>query len=443
MGFSGRGQGRSLEMIRTQGVDTSRLAKWRRGAPVWQIVGVSVALVSGLLWTSTGTAHASAASPDVAWVCAPGMANDPCETPLDTTVIAPDGTQTVTNTTSPPEDQKPVDCFYVYPSVSSETTVATQAADPAVSLVTQWQTSNFSPYCRVFAPAYRQYSSTNPPPVGYLDVLAAWNQYLAQDNDGRGVILIGHSQGAILLRQLIKTQIDPNTAERRLLVGAILLGGNVLTLPGQTTGGDFQNVPLCTTKGQFGCVVAYSTYESDPIPGFSPFGNSGFDELSYLYSQPSEYGTPPDLPTGLDYQVACTDPGVLSGQTGSFGVTAPEAVIPTNLPVFTSNPETNTDNGDVNSLGDNEQTTLTTPSLTKIPVPQTGTTWFSEYQFSGSCQTINGAHVYRYYPQGDSPTFGQPDGIGTHEIDMQLGVNRLTSIARLQTQSWLAANSEP
>ncbi len=32
--------------------------------------------------------------------------------------------------------------------------------------------------------------------VGYNDVLAAWNYYLQNDNKGRGVVLIGHSQGS-------------------------------------------------------------------------------------------------------------------------------------------------------------------------------------------------------------------------------------------------------
>ncbi|MDL9947370.1 DUF3089 domain-containing protein [Gordonia sp. ABSL11-1] len=54
------------------------------------------------------------------------------------------------------------------------------------------------------------YGTTNAlsPNVADRDVLAAWNAYVAQ-NTGRGVILIGHSQGAFMLRKLIREQIDP------------------------------------------------------------------------------------------------------------------------------------------------------------------------------------------------------------------------------------------
>ncbi len=63
-------------------------------------------------------------------------------------------------------------------------------------------------------------------------MLAAWRDYLAHDNHGRGVVLIGHSQGAYVLRHLVKTVIDRSPAQRRLLVSAILLGGQVLEANG-------------------------------------------------------------------------------------------------------------------------------------------------------------------------------------------------------------------
>ncbi len=63
-------------------------------------------------------------------------------------------------------------------------------------------------------------------------MLAAWRDYLAHDNHGRGVVLIGHSQGAYVLKHLVKTVIDRSPAERRLLVSAILLGGQVLDANG-------------------------------------------------------------------------------------------------------------------------------------------------------------------------------------------------------------------
>src|SRR5262249_23506064 len=105
------------------------------------------------------------------------------------------------------------------------------------------------------------------------DVLNAWNSYLQNDNDGRGVVLIGHSQGTFVLRKLIAEQIDPNPAERAKLVSAILLGGNVTVAHGQDTGGDFQNIPACRSKHQIGCAIAFSTFNA-PVPANALFGRT-------------------------------------------------------------------------------------------------------------------------------------------------------------------------
>ena len=61
------------------------------------------------------------------------------------------------------------------------------------------QAAQFERVCRVYAPMYRQVTSahgTEGRELAYHDVRAAWRDYLAHDNDGRGVVLIGHSQGA-------------------------------------------------------------------------------------------------------------------------------------------------------------------------------------------------------------------------------------------------------
>ena len=39
----------------------------------------------------------------------------------------------------------------------------------------------------------------------YNGVLAAWKEYLKNDNDGRGVIFLGHSQGSGMVKRLIRT----------------------------------------------------------------------------------------------------------------------------------------------------------------------------------------------------------------------------------------------
>ena len=135
-----------------------------------------------------------------------------------------DGTSTVSTPARQPNARRPVDCFYVYPTVSNQLTpTATKAKDPEIISIAKYQAARFSTRCRIFAPVYRQ--ATFPGilalplgsmETGYADVLQAWRSYLARDNHGRGVVLIGHSQGTIMLRQLIRKEIDPKPALRDL-----------------------------------------------------------------------------------------------------------------------------------------------------------------------------------------------------------------------------------
>lgn len=312
----------------------------------------------------------------------------------------------------------------MYPTVSNQLTLnSTLAIDPEEVSIAEWQAARFSSVCRVFAPMYRQVTATGlfggefvpvsvpgaPIGVAYSDVLAAWQQYMAQDNHGRGVILIGHSQGSILLEQLIRTQIDPNPSVRRLLVGAFILGGQVNVRAGQTTGGDFQHVPICTQRGEFGCVVAYSSYPETPTD-FSTLGNETTDDDWVPFGWPQH---------GPGYQIACTDPGPLSGVTGPFGLTYPSKPF---APGAIAVGLTLTANGSL---------------------PSAPTTWVEPaWRYTGSCQSINGDNVLRYYPVGASRQFGEyPPTWGSHLFDLNLGVDRLTTIAALQTQAWLAAHT--
>ena len=95
-----------------------------------------------------------------------------------------------------------------------------------------------------------------PPTTPYHDVLDAWNYYLAHDNHGRGVVLIGHSQGSGVLTELIAKEIDGKPAQARL-VSAILMGTALVVPDGKDVGGDFKHVPLCHSASQLGCAIAY------------------------------------------------------------------------------------------------------------------------------------------------------------------------------------------
>jgi hypothetical protein len=232
------------------------------------------------------------------WLCRPGAVPDPCSGDLATTVIRADGTTTVEHPR--PAARPPIDCFYVYPTVSPEPTGNSDLTiGLAETVVAQIQASRFSQVCRVYAPMYRQITSAGlvtpslhaSPLEAYQDVLAAWRDYLAHDNHGRGVVLVGHSQGAYILKHLVSTVVDRSPAQRRRLVSAILLGGQVLAGNTSPGAGDFTHVPPCASASQTGCVVAYSSFASVPPPD-ARFGRVKRSSVHVLCVNPGRPGAP-------------------------------------------------------------------------------------------------------------------------------------------------------
>ena len=254
----------------------------RRIAPV--IVGCLAALAGCSSGSSPRASSppgtTSTAATKTTWLCRPGIANDPCTPSLSTTRLTPTGRVLGVDRVSRVRNPK-IDCFYVYPTVSQQTTPnANLTIDPAERSVAIAQASRFSQVCRVFAPMYRQITiaglnSTNATPgkIAFQDVLSAWNDYLARYNDGRGVVLIGHSQGSFHLRQLISKYIDANASVRDRIVSAILLGGNVIVPSGKDVGGDFAHLGACHSASDVGCVIAFSTFDHTPPPN-SLFGRA-------------------------------------------------------------------------------------------------------------------------------------------------------------------------
>jgi len=216
------------------------------------------------------------------WLCKPGR-KDSCAVDLSTTVVAADGKLTREEFKANP--QAAIDCFYVYPTVSRDTTPNSDLnAGPEEHGVVRAQFARFGSQCKLYAPLYRQLTLTalraamSGQPLtadramAYGDVAAAWRYYLEHDNKGRGVVLIGHSQGSGMLTQLIKNEIDGKPIQSQI-VSALLLGTNVAVPKGKDVGGAFQSVPLCKSASQLGCVITYVSFRSDsPPPANSRFG---------------------------------------------------------------------------------------------------------------------------------------------------------------------------
>ena len=241
------------------------------------------------------------------WLCRPGKANDACAVDLTATIVAPDGK--LTRETHTPNPNAPIDCFYVYPTVSTDPGQnSDMSIDPAEQNVIRQQFARFGSHCRQFAPMYRQVTLAGlraalaggklmlEQGIGYNDVLDAWNHYLKNDNNGRGVVLVSHSQGSYILTRLVAEEIDGKPIQSRL-ISAIMMGATIPVAKGKDVGGAFKSIPLCRSAEQTGCVIAFSAFRSTiPPPGNTLFGRV----------------------TSEGMEAACTNPAALAGGSGQL-----------------------------------------------------------------------------------------------------------------------------
>jgi hypothetical protein len=241
------------------------------------------------------------------WLCRPG-ATDPCSGDASVSRVEADAKVSLDMLLAA---KKPaIDCFYVYPTVSTDPTPnSDMIADPAETFVASAQAAPFRQACRVFAPLYRQVTLatlrdrmagkpvTADPAMGLRDVSAAFADYMKHDNKGRGVILIGHSQGSGVLKALIQNEIEGKLVAHQV-IAAYLAGTNILVPEGKDVDGDFKSTPLCRSATQTGCVVAWVSFrDTTPVPPASLFG------------RPPATATPG--PSGA-MAVACTNPAALA-----------------------------------------------------------------------------------------------------------------------------------
>lgn len=134
-----------------------------------------------------------------------------------------------------------------------------------------YQASVFNSNCRVFAPRYRQahlYSFfTKDKEQGnaalrtaYEDVKNAFEYYLKYYNNGRPVIIAGHSQGTLHAQLLLKNYFD-GTELSKQLVCAYIPG---LLIPKK----EFVNLKPCTDSTSTGCFAGWRTYRRKYIPNY-------------------------------------------------------------------------------------------------------------------------------------------------------------------------------
>jgi pimeloyl-ACP methyl ester carboxylesterase len=230
--------------------------------------------------------------------------------------------------------------------------------------------------------------------TAYADVREAWLRYLRDDNHGRGVVLIGHSQGSRMLRALIRREVDQEPAVRRLLVSAIIPGANANT-------NDFSNVRPCERVAQTACVISYSTFNETP-PDDARFGRTDTDPV----------GSALGLPGG---KVLCTDPTKLAGTEGRLDSLVPSQPFAPGVIL------------------------LLLLKLYGGPPPTADTPWLQpKDHYTARCQTSNGANVLMISPVADARKLNpSPDETwGVHLVDVNIALGNLTAIVGRQSRAW-------
>ncbi|MBK8295323.1 MAG: DUF3089 domain-containing protein [Solirubrobacterales bacterium] len=270
-----------------------------------------VVLVAG--FGAVAFAGPASAADSTTWICKPGQSDDLCAGTIDGTNQPPPG-QSATPLGYTRPEKAPVDCFYLYPTQSDQATPNSNLdKDPPIRRVVVQQARMFSSVCNVYAPMYKQVtnhgnqlSDTPEVEIAYASAKAAFQDYLENYNDGRGFIMIGHSQGSAHTARLIDEMVDTDAELRKRFVGAFAPGANIWVPNGKNVGGMYDNVPACSEIGEFGCLVAFSTYNADPGPA------AAFSRLNlgyFIYPEPR--------PDPAKFEVVCTNPALLDGGNGN------------------------------------------------------------------------------------------------------------------------------
>jgi hypothetical protein len=359
--------------------------------------------------TTSTTAGAPRDRFGTVWLCRPGERANPCLTSLTTTVVGRGGSTHVV--LAAPATSPPVDCFYIYPTISNQRTVN---ADLQIGLqetaVAVTQASRFSQDCNVYAPVYRQITlgALDHPSritladarLAYRSVLSAFRNYLAHYNHGRGIVFVGHSQGATILIRLLKQEVDDNATLRKRLVSALVLGGNVTVPRGGTVGGDFAHIPACTSYSETGCVVAYSSFASKP-PANSQFGRTTSDAGVPLLATPRS--------TSSSLQILCVNPASPAG-----GVAPLDPYLPS----------------------------FALAALAPGSTPTVQTPWVAfPGAYTGRCETAGNASWLQVTPSPDAARapgltrVEQPE-IGLHVLDVNIALGDLVRLVHAEAAAY-------
>lgn len=180
-----------------------------------------------------------------------------------------------------------VDVFFLHPTTFTKRKDSKQSNafidDEYINAKTDYssilyQASVFNQQCRVFAPRYRQahiqnFFSTDSIKahaafeLAYTDIRTAFEYYLKQYNNGRPIIIAGHSQGALMAERILIEYFENKTLKNKLVV-AYIIGWPVSERY-------FTSLQVCTDSLQTGCFCSWRTFKKGYTPSYVKKDTSG------------------------------------------------------------------------------------------------------------------------------------------------------------------------
>jgi len=196
------------------------------------------------------------------WYSRPGARDDPAR-------LTPTGL-------AGSEAPLPAAVFFIHPtSYLAPAHWNAPAGDPEAErmarLLVRGMASAFNASPRLWAPKYRQatfgaFLADRPErrqalDLAYGDVRAAFHAFLAQVPPDQPIVLVGHSQGALHLKRLLRDEVAGRPLARRI-AAAYVIGWPVSLVHDLPQMG----LPACAAPGQPGCVRSWLSYAEPADP---------------------------------------------------------------------------------------------------------------------------------------------------------------------------------
>jgi hypothetical protein len=185
-----------------------------------------------------------------------------------------------------PAPVKPVDVFFIYPTVWHKE----DPAEPNICAIDNptmlagsliaysCQATAFETAGNIFAPYYRQadspYMLTLPEAERWKivsgtpahDVIDAFKYYIEHYNNGRPFILAGHSQGSNVMQVLLSEYMAANPEVYKRMIAAYMIGYPV---PAQYMA-DNSHLKFAEGPDDTGVIISFNTQSPNVLPGHNP-----------------------------------------------------------------------------------------------------------------------------------------------------------------------------